>query len=214
MSKFKFSPRHGHVTVVGSRWREPAPLRRQTCVCRLHVPALKYRGNHHLYSSPLRSEHSRSQSDIKTSSSYIFCPAQEAHKHTLTHARTSCAQCAHSRGNLRLVHSADSAYFYFFQTPAAARMPQPAQNSLVHVLLMWTIILTIVQGVFIVLFFTREQPEQVRPLKVLLVLVCLARSRCQSFLSNSKLDRNGSCVWPTLFLGTCVLCICSILWFY
>lgn len=47
-------------------------------------------------------------------------------------------------------------------------MPQPTQNSLVHVLLMWTVILTIIQGVFIVLFFTRGQPEQVRTLKVLL----------------------------------------------
>lgn len=50
-------------------------------------------------------------------------------------------------------------------------MPQPTQNSLVHLLLMWIIILTIIQGVFIVLFFTRGQPEQVRPRKVLLCYV-------------------------------------------
>nr|XP_046272467.1 uncharacterized protein LOC124073940 [Scatophagus argus] len=33
-------------------------------------------------------------------------------------------------------------------------MPQPAQNSLIHVLLLWTTILSIIQAVFIILFFT------------------------------------------------------------
>lgn len=36
---------------------------------------------------------------------------------------------------------------------------------------MWTVILTIIQGVFIAVFFTRGQPEQVRPLVGRLVLL-------------------------------------------
>lgn len=129
MSKFKFSPRHSHVTLVGSRWREPAPLRAQTRVCRPHVPALKHWGNHHLYSSPLRSEHSPSQSHIKTSSSYTFCPAQEAHKHT----RTSCARCARTAEETQdsytppTRHISLVAFFFFFPKKVG---PLPGCHSL------------------------------------------------------------------------------------
>lgn len=52
-------------------------------------------------------------------------------------------------------------------------MPQPAHTSLVHVLLVWTIVLTVTQSVFVVLFFTQRQSEQVSPFKVLLCWLVL-----------------------------------------
>lgn len=101
-----------------------------------------------------------------------------------THARPSFAQCAHSRGNLTLVHFADSAYFYycFFQAPSAARMPRPTPNCLILVLLMWTVVLSIasiIQGMFIVLFFTTGQSGQVRRHNVLTCcFVCSVVLKC------------------------------------
>lgn len=42
-------------------------------------------------------------------------------------------------------------------------MPQPTQNPLIHVLLLWTTLLSIIQAVFIILFFTTGRQDLVRP---------------------------------------------------
>lgn len=91
MSKLKFSPCYCHVTFFSSLLLEVGGESQPQCadLCLPHVPALIYRGNYHRNCSPLHSENSRSQSDIKTSSSYIFCCAQEAHKHSRTQALLS-----------------------------------------------------------------------------------------------------------------------------
>lgn len=152
-------------SLVRSRWREPAPMRRPVSAA---CPCTDIQGK-----LPSREQQITVRHQNVLIIYILLCSGSTQ---TLTH--TSFAQCTHSRGNLRLVHFADSAYFYcwFFQAPAAARMSRPTQNCLILVLLMWTVVLSIasiIQGLFIVLFFTTGQPDEVRRLNVLACLVCL-----------------------------------------
>lgn len=93
-------------------------------------------------------------------------------KHTNTHAHKLCSVYAQQRKpkTRTLCRLCIFFYYCFFQAPAAARMSRPTQNCLILVLLMWTVVLSIasiIQGLFIVLFFTTGQPDQVRRLNVL-----------------------------------------------
>lgn len=74
-------------------------------------------------------------------------------------------------------------------------MAQPTQNSLIHVLFLWTTILSIVQGVFIVLFFTGGHHGQVRPLDFLFLRVEPTVSyRLQMILTNIHHDFGCLCM--------------------
>lgn len=189
-------------------------------LCLPHVPALIYRGNYHCNSSPLHSENSRSQLDIKTSSSYIFLLCSGSTQ-TLTH--TSFAQCTHSRGNLRLVHFADSAYFSIIAfsklqlPPGCHGLPRIASSSFswcgpssspsppsskacssscslpLDSLTRWDGSMFLLAGLFVLLFLSVWS---------------------QSSLTDHDFDRNGGCFWQNLCVNTFVPCICSFLWFY
>lgn len=85
--------------------------------------------------------------------------AQEANTHTAL---------VHSRGNSGPVQSSDlniclPQAWLDLSSVVGLTMPQSSQLSLIRVLLLWTTILSIVQAVFIILFFTAGHLGQVRP---------------------------------------------------
>ena len=115
------------------------------------------------------SGHSQAESDITTSSSHAH---PELRKQTHTHTLL----WVHSRGNSGPVQSSWHLSCCAPQAQAALSsavgltMPQRTHHPLIHVLLLWLTVLSVVQIVFVVLFFTDGHHGLVRVLQNILRL--------------------------------------------
>ena len=105
----------------------------------------------------LRSQqHTGRHQDVLTSCTHC---AQEANTHTaLVHSRGNPGPVQSSALNICLPQARLDLSSVVWLT-----MPQPTQHSLIRVLLLWTTVLSIIQTVFIILFFTAGHLGQVRP---------------------------------------------------
>lgn len=136
-------------------------------VCVQHYSNIQaYRGKYHLDTSLFNrySRHGRTLSLIKASSSYA---------HTELRKRTHTLCFGAQQRQLRTwtfvssyhLSSCSPQALATLSTAVGLTMPQHTQNSLTHILLLWTTILSIVQVAFIIFFFTAEHHRPVRQIE-------------------------------------------------